>query len=259
MSANIRGISALIVVLCASVAQAGPIEVEGEARASMTADGVYYHVPTVYDEEAGVFVVGYRDDFGNLVEGFTITSAEWQCSISGGLNPDPSISYTISVADFLAPSSFSFTHTTPITPIGGTNTVRASVVGGLTDAVGNGVSITPTLADMDGDGIAEIQIAEVLAPATNMGVDVGLAASHAGTGSLASHPYGSFDAGPIAGPGPGPWVTLTTTTAFMLSGGGDTVALTGFAEIVPEPSTVALAGIGMALMLGYAARRRRAR
>jgi hypothetical protein len=225
----------------------------------MTADGVYYPVPFVLDEASGVYVIGYEDDFGNLVEGFTFSSPEWQCTIAGVLNPDPSISYTISVSDFLSPSSFSFTHTTPITPIGPTNTVRASVVGGLTDAVGNGVSITPTLADSDGDGSPEIQVASVLAPSTNMGVDVGLVATHAGTGGLASHPYGSYDAGPIAGPGPGPWTTLTTTTAFSLSGGGDTVALTGFAEIVPEPSTVALAGVGAMLLLGYAARRRKAR
>ena len=301
MSANIRGILTSFVVLCASVAEAGPMGVGGgrEATATMTADGVPYDVPLIHrpgpppgrgggppfdppgppfdppgppgppfdppgppDEPPGHFVVGYVDDLGNEIEGYTINrDGQWQCTISGVLDPDPAIDQAISVTDFGAPSSFSFFFTMPITPIGATNTVNASLVGGLTDATDNGVAIGPTLADMDGDGSPELLVSEVLAPLTNMGVDVGLASSHVGGGSgiPVVHPYGSFSAGPIAGPGPGPWVTLNATLAFSLSGGGDTAALTLHSEIVPEPSTVALAGIGAVLLLGYAARRRRAR
>ncbi|MEX2187028.1 MAG: PEP-CTERM sorting domain-containing protein [Pirellulales bacterium] len=182
--------------------------------------------------------------------------------ISGVLDPDPSISYAIAVTDFGAPTTFSFTFTTPIAPTSGI--VSGSVSAGLTDSTGNGVSITPAVAlgDPDGDTIAELQINEVGIGGppvfTNMGVDVGGAVSFGPGLPGANHVYGPFVAGPQAGPA-GVWTSLQTRISFTLSGGEDIAAVTGFASIeqIPEPSTMALVAIGVVSMLGRVALRRR--
>jgi hypothetical protein len=52
---------------------------------------------------------------------------------------------------------------------------------------------------------------------------------------------------------------LSTAIGFSLSGGGDIAVLTGFAQIVPvpEPSSLALLGIGAAALALVARRRRK--
>lgn len=215
-----------------------------------TAGGERFDVPTV-SVTGGAGIGG---NSGPLV----FEDEEFRVTISGILDPDPSISYGIAVTDFGAPTAFAFSFFTPIVSVGAPNIVRASIVGGLTDFSGNGVSISPTIGDSDGDGIAEIQLAAVLSPTTGMGVDVG-AAFAAGAGSAgAFHSYGPFAAGPMPGPGPGPWTGLSVTTAFLLSGDGDTAALTGFASIdpqpIPEPTSFLLIGSGL---LGLRKLRRR--
>jgi hypothetical protein len=265
MSATIRSITAFYALaLFVSVSQAGPIAVgEGEqtVTAVMTADGVPYDVPLLHrsgsppgrpaaegGDSPGHYVVGYVDDFGNEVEEYVITrEGAWECRISGVIDPDPAHDFAASVTDFGTPSTFSFTVSSPMVPsIGFPNSVNASIVGGLTDLTSNGVSVAPVAPN------TALLLSRVGAPLTSMGVDVGAAESGVGT-------YGPYAAGPIPGPGPGPWTTLDTMLAFTLSGGGDTFAYTFHSEIVPEPSSIALAGVGAALLLGYAARRRRAR
>jgi hypothetical protein len=188
-----------------------------------------------YDPESGEYMWSTQTD-------------EYSVMVSGIMDPDPSIAYGLAVVDFGAPSTFGFVFFTPIVATGAPNVVTASLVGGLTDFTGDGVSIAPAL------GQPTLQVAEVFAPATNMGVDVGPAFA-AGAGAAGSfYAYGPYAAGPIAGPGPGPWTGLSTSTSFTLSGGGDVAALTGFAsiELIPEPSTIALialAGLGIAGML----------
>jgi hypothetical protein len=283
MSATIRSITAFYALaLFVSVSQAGPIAVgEGEQAPTtvvMTADGVSYEVPLLHrpgrppgrgngppfdppgppgdfepgdgppSEPPGHYVVGYVDDFGNEVEEYVISrEGAWECRIRGVVDPDPAHDFAASVTDFGTPSTFSFTVSSPMVPsIGFPNSVNASIVGGLTDLTSNGVSVAPVAPN------TALLLSRVGAPLTSMGVDVGAAESGVGT-------YGPYAAGPIPGPGPGPWTTLDTMLAFTLSGGGDTFAYTFHSEIVPEPSSIALAGVGAALLLGYAARRRRAR
>jgi hypothetical protein len=182
--------------------------------------------------------------------------------ITGMMDPDPFIAWGYSVVDFGAPSTFSFSFTTPIVPTGNPSIVYGSISGGLTDATGNGVSITPdgSLGDPDGDSISELAINEVGVGGppvfTNMGVDVGGAVSYGPGVPGATHTHGPFTTGPIAGP-PGIWTSLHSHGGFTLSGGGDIVSLTGYASIVPEPSTIALVAIGAMSILGRIALRRR--
>jgi hypothetical protein len=152
-------------------------------------------------------------------------------------DPDPSLSYGITVVDFGAPSSFGFLFGTPIVLSAGPNVVASSLSGILTDGGLDGVSAT---------GLS--QVSDVGMPITNMGVDLSGPCSGAGC---------AFAAGPIPGP-PGPWTFLTVTTFFGLSGEGDQAQFTGSASIdpaarVPEPTTALLLCAG----LGFAAWRRR--
>lgn len=184
-----------------------------------------------------------------------IETSEFTVGVSGGLNPDPAIAYGFAVTDFGAPTAFAFLFFTPIVPTGPSTVVSASIVGGLTDFTGDGVSITPLLA-------ATLQTSDVTAPVTSMGVPVGpsLAAGPSAPGSF--YGYGPSAAGPIAGP-VGIWTGLSVSTSFTLSGGSDIAVLTGFASVDTAPPVpdggaglaglAALAGIAMA---GRVARRR---
>jgi hypothetical protein len=198
-----------------------------------------------------------------IIDNVTIGSEAlgFTAMISGQGDPDPSVLYGLGITDFGAPSSFSFTFSSPIVATGPPTISRAQISGGVNDVGGGGVSITPTLADMDGDGIAEVQTASVGAPLTNMGVDVGLAQAH--VGPIGAHyeyqsaPATPYAFGPIGGPAGGPWTLLSVTAAFSLTGGGDSAALTGFAAVaVPEPSTwLLMLGGGLLAWLGYRRRK----
>jgi hypothetical protein len=177
--------------------------------------------------------------------------------ITGVIDPDPSISYGISVTDFGAPSSFSFTFTSPIVPTGSPNFVTGSLVGGLTDNTGDGISMTPTQVDMDSDSLLEMQTSGVIGggPVTNMGVDTGPVFSAPPGPPGALHNYLASVAGPLLGPS-GTWDTLTTTLAFQGSGNGDIYSMTGFSSIeaVPEPGVMGLVTVAVG-MLGRRRRR----
>jgi hypothetical protein len=215
----------------------------------VTADGQVFDVPLLSSDK--VALIG--DQLPSGATGWVMETDEFRIELSGRLNPDPSIAYGIAVVDFGAPSVFGFFFGTPIVPTDSPNVVTGSIVGGLTDFAGDGVSLTPSPGPT-------VQTSSVSAPLTGMGVDVG-AAFAAGAGLPgAFHSYGPYALGPIAGPAPGPWTFLAVTAGFGLSGGGDIAALTGFASIeetvIPEPATLTLLTSGIAAML---LRRRRTR
>jgi hypothetical protein len=248
------GLSMAVILLAGSAnfASASVIAAQGSA----TVDGNNYSVPIGFNPDLGLYGVGTWDSAKQNFTGWNVETADYKVSISGAMDPDPIASYGITVTDFGAPSTFGFFFSTPIAVGPGPTTVNASVSGSLGDFTGNGVSITPTLADADGDGFAELQVNTVGPPTTNMGVDVGLANVH-GAAPPTTYPLGPYNAGPQPGPA-GPWSTLDMTVGFMLSGGGDTATLNGLAQIVnvPEPSSFVLGLIGIVGLAWHIRRRK---
>jgi hypothetical protein len=244
--------AALLVAVVAVPANATVVA----AHATATVDTTSYEVPIGYNPDLGLFGVGTWDSSKQNFTGWSVDTADYKIQISGAMNPDPIASYGITVTDFGTPSTFGFFFSTPIALGAGPTTVNASVSGSLGDFTGNGVSITPTLGDPDGDGLPELQVNSVTSPTTNMGVDVGLANSHAAAPPT-TYPLGPYNAGPQPGPA-GPWSTLDMTVGFTLSGGGDTATLNGLAQIetVPEPSTLVLGALSILGLVWHIRRRK---
>lgn len=226
-----------------------------------TREEVKIDIPVTWDEKAQKFWIGdfhappvltlvedEEPDDGSYWSFFK--GKEYEVMVSGSVDYDPSIGYGIAVTDVGAPSSFLFLFSSPIAATPGPTVVASSIVGGLQDATGDGVSVTPTFA--------ALQLATTSPPAsTTLGVDVGPAVSGGPGAPGAFYSYGSFAVGPIAGPGPGPFTQLDAQAAFKLSGGGDIFTFNGFASIntVPEPSSFVLLGVG-AVAIGFWGRKR---
>jgi hypothetical protein len=210
---------------------------------------------------------------------------DWSASIGSGAvtltlkadntdgNFDPFVNYSFNATNI--GGSAVTVQTTTSAPIlggvGGPNLVRATVGYSIVDATGNGATLTPLpVVAQDGDGIAEAQIfrlsnsANATVPGVNnaswvnAGVDVGKQVTHTG-----AFPAGTFvdAAGFLAGPtAPGvtTWNWMQTRTRFSLTGNGDSVGITGYAEIlpVPEPGEWAMMIIGLAVVGLVVSRRR---
>lgn len=229
-------------LFCATTAFAGVLP--STPTGTLTVDGQSYPIAFERDDESGLWGVNF----------FVDVPDQYRVSLTGVIDPDPSISYGLAVSDFGAPSSFGFSISSPIVSTPGPTEVIASISGGLNDVTGNGISLAPTLSDADGDSIGELQVASAGLPLQNMGVDVGSSVSYGAGPAGALYVYGPYSEPIQPGPSLGPYTTLQLDVGFTLSGGGDIASLTGHAEIaedggiVPEPNTLTLGACGLALL-----------
>ena len=206
------------------------------------------------------------DSFTTIAGGGSVVSIDLLPTAIAS-NVDPIISYGLQVVNNgAAAATFQRINTSPILPtINGPTVVRAGISGSAFDLGGNGVTVTPNTSAgvvTDTDGIAEMQIFRARQTIgsgawTNLGVDVGAAQTFSGGGSASTYTYGPVNLPLQAGP-TGTFAQMQTVTRFSLTGGGDRMTLTGFAEIlpVPEPGEYAMMLAGLAVVAGVARRRR---
>lgn len=220
-------IAALTVAGMASASTVATVTINGATyeMASYLADGQFRLVPAIYT-------------FGD-----TIVEA-----LPEPRDASAAMAYGIAVTDVGAPSAFSFSFSMPISLDAGPTSIGSSIVGGMTDVSGDGVSVSPT------GGFMTLQRSSVSMPGLNLGVDVGSAQANGPGTSGALYAYGSYATGPVIGPDLSGYATLQMDLDFMASGNNDVIVLTGFTEItvIPAPASLALLGVG-----GLVARRRR--
>jgi hypothetical protein len=173
-------------------------------------------------------------------------------TITGQASADPTISYGLAVVDIGAPSIFGFSFGIPVgageLPALPT-VINSSIVGGLTDFIGDGVAITAT----NPNGLVQDNYLDGVAFTWSVGPSASFGSGD--PGSL--YAYGPYIFGPSAGPA-GPYTgTFISTANFSLSGGGDIAALTGFCSInpVPLPPTLLLLGSGLVGLIGFRVRK----
>lgn len=180
--------------------------------------------------------------------GWALPKTSWETgdgsvSISLNADTDPAQVMAIGAINFTpGPLAFVFGVAVPIALPGIPTIVNASLVGGLTDSTGNGVSIAPFLTP----GILDNA---VVPPGFTWGTGPAAAFGPGAPGSF--YVYGPSAFGPAAGPAVGA-ALFSETISFILSGGGDAAALTGFCAInpIPVPPTLVLMGSGLLGLVG---------
>jgi len=195
---------------------------EGRPEAIVTIDGVPLSVPILATPTGYIVppnvIVGNDNGIVTFTQGVVF-------------NVDPSIVYGFSVTDFGAPSVFGFTFASPIAPTGPSTDVASSIGAALVDTTDNGLSLTPTGADIQKNSASASGIG---GPYTNLGVDVGPSFTTPGGGGIlpVNYTYGPYTEGLTAGPVGGPFDALKVDLNFMLSGGEDVASFAGSASII---------------------------
>lgn len=193
--------------------------------------------------------------------------------VDATLKQDPFISYSIQVTNPTGGTvDYKFQYfQTLIPPIGPNNEVYGEVQGTFRageTVLPNTIGFTALNGDPDGDGINEAAVFSLSTDNvnfTNMGVDVGPSSiiNSAVPPPGKSFPYGLYTEGLESGPVPGSnWNSMLGDVSFRLTGGGDTVQLSGLGyisqvEVVPEPGSLLLLGSGLIGMGAVVSWRRR--
>jgi hypothetical protein len=181
--------------------------------------------------------------------GWALPKTSWETgdgsvSVELSTKTDPFIVMAVGAVNFTAgPLGYAFSLAVPIALPCPLTAVSASLVGGLTDSLGDGVAIVPFLSPT---------ILENLLVPPGAAWGTGPAAAFGPGVPGAFYVYGPSAFGPAAGP-PGPGAALfSETISFFLSGGFDAAALTGFCDIncVPVPPTLVLMGSGLLGLVG---------
>ena len=159
---------------------------------------------------------------------------------------DPVLNLAAGVTDAGAPSTFGFSLSSGLAPfIFGPAPYTTNFIATFTDGASNGGSIEASGAQIFGVMDAEINGS----PIAGLGVAPAVL-------STPLDVYGPFAGGGVfACPGGG-CTSFGIAFGFDGSGGGDTYALNGRFELVPEPSTALLMGLGL---IGLAGARQRSR
>ena len=174
----------------------------------------------------------------------TFQTTEGSITVAMDSNIDPFITMAIGAVNNTGGNlGFAFAVALPINLPPLPTIINASLVGGLTDSTGNGVSITPFLT-------AAILDNSVVPPGFTWGTGPAVVFGPGASGAF--YVYGPFAVGPAAGPVGGAML-FTESLSFILSGNSDAAALTAHCSInpIPVPPALVLMGSGLLGLVGW--------